>query len=91
VTDVTRQFLPVLHFRAIFNCPRQLLKCPYYAHCPRVPDPLRTLGFSLNLLPQLSAKHSDRPGWECVHAIGCRGDGDVLILSKGVAILHKGY
>jgi hypothetical protein len=42
-------------------------------------------------LPQLPAKHGDRPGWEYVHAVGRGGNRDVLILSRGVAILHKSY
>ena len=42
-------------------------------------------------LPQLPAKHGDRPGWECVHAVGRGGNRDVLIFSRGVGILHKGY
>ena len=42
-------------------------------------------------LPQLPANHRDRPSWERVHAVGRGGDRDVLILSRGVAILHKSY
>jgi hypothetical protein len=42
-------------------------------------------------LPQLPANHGDRARWERVHAVGRGGNRDVLILSRGVAILHKSY
>ena len=45
----------------------------------------------IRFLAQLPAKHGDRPGWECVHAVGRGGNRDVLILSRGVAILHESY
>src|ERR1700732_3201845 len=42
-------------------------------------------------LPQLPTNHRDRPGWQCVHAVGRGGDRDVLIVSRSIAILHQSY
>src|SRR5579862_8602372 len=68
---------------------------PRYECSPRCRVKARGIPFKLlrkvGELSQFPAKHGDRPGWECVHAVGGGGNRCVLILSRGVAILHKSY